>query len=166
MEINFIMTDEDERSFVDYIHENACAVIKYVLLQGEEPEKFYECKNELSLYYCILDNTYNMDDVYKESDFDGNLVKEACIADDNFHMKPIIMFTRGRFNMGIGRLYVGTTLTMTNKEKMFVKNKYKIFRQWIVKNANHVVKVDAFHSVYLLPGAAKEFLENGAVLPL
>ena len=164
-QISFIMTENDERKFIDFIYENNCTVLKYILLDDELPQNMYKCSDEASLHYCIADNGIDADNIYIENEYEGKQAKTVNVMKADFSPEPIILFTRGRFDIGVGRLYLNTAM-MNAKDLAFIKNKYGIFKQWIVKNSDHVIKIGGIHRIYLLHEAAEQYIKDKDIFQL
>lgn len=164
-QISFIMSDSDEKEFVDFIYKNDCTLLKTVLFENEKPGDLCECKDVYSCYYHIADKNYKADYEYTQTEFEvTNVDVKAFVAlDEDYAPKPVIEFIRGRFNISVGRLYVNAD-RMSPEDKEFVMSKYKVFKKWIKKNSNHVARMGLFYNVYFLPGATQEYMENGCPL--
>lgn len=162
-QICFVMAENDEDKFVEFVRENDCEVLKYILLKDEDPKSMCECTDEISLHYCILNKNCDINSIYVEDEYDGNIVKQLKVIDEeSFIAKPFIIFSRSRLNVGVGRLYANTMM-MPPADKAFVKEKYKIFKQWIVKNSGYCFKRGMLNHCYFLPDAAQQYKSDEAV---
>lgn len=153
-QISFIMSEADEECFNDFVQANDCILLKAVLFDDELPTTLYECTDINSSLYYVVDKNYDFDGAYIETEIEEKSAKAILPVNDDFSAKPVIEFIRGRFDVSIGRLYANTVM-MSPADKTFIKEKYKIFLNWIIKNSNHVIKMGASYNIYLLPGERK-----------
>lgn len=158
-QIGFVMTDEDEAKFIEFIRKSKCTIVKKTVFEGEDPFKIYPISDVYSLGYFIADMYTDNDTLYCDTVCEGKPVKMITPYDNSMTAKPIIEFIRGRMSTGIGTLTLKTDgLSMT--KRMHMMNKFRQLRDWIKTHSGKELDMGSGIKAYVLEGAIQQYKDN------